>query len=163
MMASGEPFPGRNLIVFVTTGVIVVTLGQALLLPAAVRWARIAPDTSVAQERHSAEIQATEEGLAAIPDLADRLDIDRKVAERLRQEYEKHLRVLHAGDQESHDEQARRYDRQNTDLRLAVLRVKRATVVRLRDEGHIDDIVLRHIQTRLDIEEVRLTRREAIE
>jgi CPA1 family monovalent cation:H+ antiporter len=33
-------------------------------------------------------------------------------------------------------------------------------VVRLRDEGRIDDTVLRQVQTRLDIEEVRLSRRE---
>jgi CPA1 family monovalent cation:H+ antiporter len=44
-----------------------------------------------------------------------------------------------------------------------VLAHKRATVVRLRDESRIDDIVLRQVQTRLDIEEVRLTRREAID
>lgn len=163
VMESGEPFPGRDLIVFVTTGVIVVTLAQALLLPSAVRWARIPTDTSVVQERHLAEIQATEEALAAIPELADTLNVDERVAERLRLEYEKHLRVLHAGDEESQDEQARRYDVQNTELRLAVLAHKRATVVRLRDEGRIDDIVLRHIFTRLDLEEVRLTRREAIE
>jgi CPA1 family monovalent cation:H+ antiporter len=33
-------------------------------------------------------------------------------------------------------------------------------VVRLRDEGEIDDIVLRDVQRRLDVEEVRLTGRE---
>jgi CPA1 family monovalent cation:H+ antiporter len=59
------------------------------------------------------------------------------------------------------DEPALRYDQQYTALRLAVLAHKRATVVRLRDERRIDDIVLRQIQARLDIEEVRLARREA--
>lgn len=162
-MTSGEPFPGRDLIVFVTTGVIVVTLAQALLLPSVLRWANMPADTSIAQERHAAEIQATEEALAAMAGLGERLDVDPKVVDRLRAEYEKHLRVLHAGDDESEDEAARTFDRQNTELRLAVLAHKRATVVRLRDEGRIDDIVLRHIQTRLDIEEVRLTRLEAID
>jgi monovalent cation/hydrogen antiporter len=33
-------------------------------------------------------------------------------------------------------------------------------VLRLRDERRIDDTVLRQIQARLDIEEVRLSRRE---
>jgi monovalent cation/hydrogen antiporter len=46
-VASGEPFPGRDLIVFVTAGVIAVTLLQALVLPAVVRWARLPQDTSV--------------------------------------------------------------------------------------------------------------------
>jgi hypothetical protein len=36
-------------------------------------------------------------------------------------------------------------------------------VLRLRDERRIDDIVLRQIQARLDIEEVRLSRRETVD
>ena len=53
-----------------------------------------------------------------------------------------------------------RHEEQYTALRLALLARKRATVVALRDEQRIDDIVLRQFQTRLDIEEVRLSRRE---
>lgn len=160
---SGQPFPGRDVIIFVTTGVIVVTLGQALILPRVVRWARLPADTSVEQERHLAEIQATEEALAEMPRLGEALDTDMAVVDRLRREYEKHLRVLRAHDPDAHDEPALRYDQQYTDLRLAVLASKRSTVVRLRDEGRIDDIVLRQIQTRLDNEEVRLTRLNAID
>ncbi|WBO64591.1 hypothetical protein [Streptomyces camelliae] len=41
---SGEPFPDRGFIVFVTSGVILVTLmAQGLLLPAAARWAKLPP------------------------------------------------------------------------------------------------------------------------
>jgi monovalent cation/hydrogen antiporter len=36
-------------------------------------------------------------------------------------------------------------------------------VVALRDEQRIDDIVLRQFQTRLDIEEVRLSRPDPVE
>jgi CPA1 family monovalent cation:H+ antiporter len=36
-------------------------------------------------------------------------------------------------------------------------------VVRLRDENRIDDTVLRQIQARLDIEEVRLSQRELVD
>ena len=41
-------------------------------------------------------------------------------------------------------------------LSLALIAHKRHTVVRLRDEHVIDDTVLRQIQSRLDVEEVRL-------
>jgi hypothetical protein len=37
-VGSGEPFPGRDLIIFVTAGVIVMTLVQGLPLPSVVRW-----------------------------------------------------------------------------------------------------------------------------
>jgi monovalent cation/hydrogen antiporter len=147
----------------VTAGVIVVTLAQGLLLPGIMRWAQLPRDTSVEQERHLAETVATEEALAAIPLLADDLGTDLEVTDRLRREYEKHLRVLRANESGVAEEPALRHEQQYTQLRLAVLAYKRATVVRLRDEGRIDDIVLRHVQTRLDIEEVRLTRREAID
>jgi monovalent cation/hydrogen antiporter len=161
-VASGAPFPSRDVIIFVTAGVIVVTLVvQGLLLPVVVRWARLPRDTSVETERHFAEILATEEALAAIPQLAVGLGTDPEVSGRLRREYEKHLRLLRANDVGATDEPALRYDQQYSALRLAVLARKRATVLRLRDERRIDDIVLRQIQARLDIEEVRLSRREA--
>lgn len=161
-VASGEPFPDRELIIFVTAGVILVTLVvQGLLLPGVVRWARLPPDTSVEEERHLAETLATEEALGALPGLADGLGTDPEVTVRLRREYEKHLRLLRANAADADDEPALRYDQQYTALRLAIIAHKRATVVRLRDEHLIDDIVLRQVQTRLDIEEVRLARREA--
>ncbi|WP_258539962.1 hypothetical protein [Streptomyces ipomoeae] len=40
---------------------------------------------------------------------------------------------------------------------LSTIAHKRATIVRLRDERHIDDTVLRRLQADLDNEEVRLT------
>jgi len=160
-VASGAPFPDRDTIIFVTSGVIVVTLFvQGLLLPVVVRWARLPHDGSVDQERHLAETLATEEAIAAIPQLAADLGTDSDVVGRLRREYEKHLRVLHAGDDGAHDETALRYEQQYAALRLALIARKRATVVRLRDERRIDDTVLRQVQARLDIEEVRLARRE---
>ena len=163
-VSSGRPFPDRDLIIFVTSGVIVVTLVvQGLLLPVVVRWARLGHDGSVQTERHLAETTATEEALEAIPQIAAGLDTDPEITARLQREYTKHLRLLHASDGDSADEPALRYDRQYTALRQAVLARKRAVVLRLRDEGRIDDTVLRQIQARLDIEEVRLTRREATE
>ncbi|WBB70023.1 Na+/H+ antiporter [Micromonospora sp. WMMD812] len=163
-LRSGAPFPDRDTIVFVTAGVIVVTLVvQGLLLPVVVRWARLPRDTTAEHERHLAETVATEEALAAIPRVAADLDTDPDVVERLSREYRKRLRVLRASRGEGDDDVALRYDEQYSALRLAVLAHKRAAVVRLRDERRIDDAVLREVQARLDIEEVRLARRETPE
>lgn len=82
---------------------------------------------------------------------------------RLCREYDKHLRVLRASRDDVDDEPALRHDEHYSRLRLAVLAHKRATVVRLRDEGRIDDTVLRQVQTRLDSEEVRLSGRELVD
>ena len=164
LLASGAPFPDRDLIVFVTSGVVVVTLVvQGLLLPAVVRWARLPTDTTVADERRLADTVATEEALAAVGDAARDLGTDEAVVARLRAEYEQHLRVLRTDGAESADDPDRRAEEQYTTLRLALLARKRATVVRLRDERRIDDTVLRQVQWRLDTEEVRLLRREVVD
>jgi CPA1 family monovalent cation:H+ antiporter len=161
-MASGAPFPGRDLIVFVTAGVIAVTLLQGLLLPGVVRWARLPSDNAVEEELRLAQTQATEAAMAALPDVATELGTDPEVVERTRREYAEHLHVLHGGIDDD-DELVTRHEEQYSALRLALLARKRATVVTLRDEQRIDDIVLRQFQTRLDIEEVRLSRREPAE
>lgn len=162
-VASGQPFPDRDLIVFVTAGVIIVTLVlQAPLLPAVVRWARLPPDTSLEAERHLAETLATQEALDAVPQVAAEVGADPEVVDRLRREYEERLAVLRA-DGAGDGEPALRHDRHYAALRLALLARKRATVLRLRDERRIDDTVLRQVQARLDIEEVRLSRVELVE
>jgi monovalent cation/hydrogen antiporter len=157
---SGTPFPDRDTIVFVTFGVIVVTLVvQGLRLPRGVRWARLPQDTSIARELQLAGILAAEEALDALPRVAADLGTDPLVTDRLRREYDKHLRVLRANGDGTEGEDALRYDQHYTALCLALLPRKRATVLRLRDERRIDDSVLFQVQSRLDIEELRLGRR----
>jgi CPA1 family monovalent cation:H+ antiporter len=140
----------------VTSGVIVVTLLQALFLPLVVRWARLPEDGGVAEERQFAERTAAEEALAALPEVAARLGTDPGVVQRTRREYEKHLRLLGTESDELAAPVRRAMDDYGA-LRLELLAHKRATVVRLRDERRIDDTVLRQIQARLDIEEIRLS------
>ena len=169
VLNSGKAFPNRDTIIFVTFGVIVVTLVvQGLLLPPIVRWADLPQDTRITREHHLANTVAAQEALAALPEVAEALEIDSHIAERLRREYDKHLRVLQAnanadGDGEGvQDEEALRYDRQYTELRLALLARKRATVIRLRNERRIDDSVLLGVQSKLDLEELRLSRRTTL-
>lgn len=161
---SGAPFPDRAFIVFVTSGVIVVTLVvQGLLLPGVVRWARLPRDTSVDEEHVLAETTATEEAIKALPRLAAEQGTAPKVVEWLRQEYEANLATVRARGAGTDDDPALLHNRHYTDLRLALIATKRATVVRLRDESRIDDTVLRRLQAALDNEEVRLAGGEQVE
>jgi CPA1 family monovalent cation:H+ antiporter len=156
-LSSGQPFPDRDLIIFVTTGVIVITLVvPALILPAVVRWAQLPPDTAVGEERRLAETLAIKEALQALPRLAAERHIDPEIRDRLCHEYQNHLTILESGEGDSGHQAALRDEQQNAALRTAVIAHKRATVLRLRDEGRIDDTVLRQLQARLDIEDVRL-------
>jgi hypothetical protein len=131
--------------VFVTSGVIVVTLAlQGLALPLVVHWARLPAETTVEEERHLAEAVTTEEALAAMDTIATERGSDQLVVDRMRTEYEKHLGVLRAHGDEADPNPGRHAEADFRALRLGLLGRKRKTVVRLRDEGRIDDTALRH-------------------
>jgi CPA1 family monovalent cation:H+ antiporter len=164
LTAAGTPFPDRDKIVLITLGVVVVTLVlQALALPAIVRWAHLPEDTAMAEEHRLATMMAAEEAFAALPEVAERLGVDESVLHRTRGEYERHLEMLRTDDGADEDEPIRRAEAEYNALRLELIAHKRSTVVRLRDEQRIDDTVLRQIQSRLDLEEVRLARREIVD
>lgn len=165
-VADGSPFPDRELLVFVTGVVIVVTMAQTVILPWVVRWARIPRDRSVALEEWRAESGALNEALAALPDLVQRLDTAPKVAEAVRVAWQAEADALALRCQAVPAElelHPQRLTDDATALRLAMLAERRAVVVRLRDEGDIDDTVLRRLQGRLDSEELHLLRHVPVE
>jgi CPA1 family monovalent cation:H+ antiporter len=96
-----------------------------------------------------------------LPDIAGRLGIDAEVAEHLRSEYDRRLRILRDGEVGDGIDAAG-WEQQYTDLQLALLAHKHDTVIQLRDEGQIDDEVLRQIQDTLDLEKLQTIRRRDV-
>ncbi|MEY9892079.1 Na+/H+ antiporter [Catenulispora sp. MAP5-51] len=168
---NGEPLPDRDVIVFVAAGVIAALMLQAFALPPVVRWADLPEDTVIESERRMATRTAAEEALEALPDIASTLGTAPEIIEMTRREYQKRLNLSRAGDPEDDSEdidddaaeRLRAFDEQYRSLRLALLGNKRATVLRLRSEHQIDDAVLRQIQAKLDVEEVRLSRTQLVQ
>ncbi len=159
MVESGAAFPDRDLIVFVTAGVVVVTIvGQSLVLPAVVRWADFGGRDEVADERRDAERTAIEEALDALPRLAKRLGADDEVVERIRGDYEGHLALVRAEQSDESDHPLLAKRGHAVELELELVRHKSATVLRMRDDGDIDDLVLRQVRAEYDAEETRLLR-----
>jgi CPA1 family monovalent cation:H+ antiporter len=155
-LRSGAPFPDRDLIIVITSGVIVLTLLQALFLPAVIRFARLPLDTSVAEERRLAEGAVLDSAWATLDVTAKNLGTDARVVERVRHELTKR-RALLAADGAS-DDPVVVHDDQYTALQLALIARQRLTLLQLRDDQRIDDIVLRQVQAGLDTEEIRLSR-----
>ncbi|WP_265443101.1 Na+/H+ antiporter [Flexivirga meconopsidis] len=149
---AGAPLPFRDTVIFVTAGVIVVTLAQGLVLPRVVRWAGFAPDTDLRKQRKLAETAAEEAALDALPQFVDEQHIDPAIGDQVRLEIEQHL--LHLT--EPGTDQSLSGRQEYLRLRLALIGTKRAAILRLRDERTIDDTVLRTIQSTLDLEELRL-------
>lgn len=158
---SGAPFPGRDLIVLITCGVILLTLLQALLLPSVVRFARLPTDTSVDEEVQYADEVTLDAAIAALEVTATELGSDALVVERVRRELDKQRRLAQAGGAEG--DPVVQHDNQYTSLLLALIGRRREALLELRDGQRIDDIVLRRLQARLDLDEVRLLRARPLE
>src|SRR6476660_8835564 len=160
-LVSGAPFPDRDLIVLIASGVIVLTLLQALLLPAVVRFARLPVDTSVAEELQFADEYSLDVAIDALDTTASELGSGEMVVQRVRHELDKQRKLLSATGAES--DPVIQHDDQYRNLSLALIGRRREALLELRDEQRIDDIVLRRVQMRLDQEEIRFLRANPLE
>ena len=151
---------GRNEIIFVATGVVILTLVvQGMLLPVAIGWARFEPDTHMDGELAEAHRETTLAALHAIPALAEREQVPDPVRDRIADEYRERLdRMSATATGELHDAHARlaAADEAHAAMRLALLEHKRGVLIRLRDEHTISDTTLRILQARLDRDALRL-------
>lgn len=150
-------FPFRDLIVAATFAVILVTLiFQGLTMPAVIRFARLPEDPTESDELRLAERTATQSALDQLDDIADELESSDDAREAVRTALTEDLERLDRDEDDSRDDDPEEQADQQARLHLRLLAVKREAIVGLRDERHIDDVVLRRIQGRLDIEEIRL-------
>ncbi|HKC61190.1 MAG TPA: Na+/H+ antiporter [Myxococcales bacterium] len=153
-LSDGSPFPQRNLIIFLTFCVIVVTLvGQGLSLPAVIRALGLAGDQGARFELLEARRIVLEAALRRIEEARGK--DDRRWAglyDDLAQHYRARLEAL-SGSREGKAPDAYRKD---SELERELLQVERETAIRLRNEGRISDDVLRQIEQDLDLREARL-------
>ena len=151
------PFPNRDLIVFLTFGVILGTLVvQGLTLPGLIRWLDLEDDRLAEKEEAKARIRAAEAALERLDELIDEDWVNPDTAERMRGLYGfRRDRFRSRFDPESDgaiEDQSFSYQR----LRRELLEAERQELRRLRREGRIDDDVVRRVQRDLDLENERL-------
>lgn len=159
----GADFPGRDLILFLTFCVILLTLvPQGLSLPFVIRSLGLAGE--VEDEEHEeveARLRATEAALARIEDLAEEDWVREDTASRMRGVYEYRRRrfaARFAGQQEDdeeygdYEERSLAYQR----FRRELLSAERTALIQLRSEGRISDEVRRRVERDLDLEDARL-------
>jgi len=154
-VATGAPFPGRDLILAITFTVILSTLIlQGLTLGPLVRFFKVPQDRSHESEENLARREMLAAGDARLLAL-EREGIPKQVVDRVRRRYVARstfeLTLAQGGDGAGHRESL-----QDKHAEEELLRARRRAVVRLRDEQVIDDEVLRHLEEELDLEEMRL-------
>ena len=158
-LTAGQPFTQRDLVIFFTFAVILVTLvGQGLSLVPIIRLLGLERDSSLEREHALAHLVAARAALARLDELATEAWVPEDVLIKMRSHYEQKLRTLtEAIDGEGN----KRFDGHVPDqqqLRQEVLQAERAAVIGLRDHGRIDDETLRLVERELDLEEQRQQR-----
>ena len=161
-LPGGADFPYRDLILFVSFGVIFITLvGLGSMLPLVVRWLGIADagrDEHVAE--HEQEIAARREALAVALQSLDAMTDDRELSD----EVVKLLRARHEirANQlpDSLDPDAHEVTVQGTALTRELIGAERKFIHALLRDGKITDETRRRIERDLDLEEASLANRE---
>jgi Na+/H+ antiporter len=158
----GEGFPYRNLILFVSFGVIFITLvGLGLGLPPVVRWLGIA-QAGRAEHRaeHESEISARRDALGAALKSLDAITDDRELSDEvvklLRARNETRVNQLPDSlDPDKHDVSAT-----GTELTRELIAAERKSIHLMLRDGKITDEIRRRIERDLDLEEASLANRE---
>jgi len=161
-LASGEAFPDRDLILFVSFGVIFVTLvGLGLSLPQVVRWLGVLQAGRAEHiAEHESEIAARREALGVALQSLDALTEDRELSDEvvrlLRARHE--IRANQLPDSlnpDAHDVSAA-----GTALTRELIAAERKFIHVLLRDGKITDEIRRRIERDLDLEEASLANRE---
>ena len=156
-LQSGSPFPGRDLIFFLTFVAIVATLVlQGLTLPLLIRVLGIKDDRSMEKEELEARLKANKAALARLNEIAESDPTKADALQRLRVEYEDHIRQLEGAEPESAGTPLRLFSSEYERLSKEALRTERLSILQLRNKDVISDEVLRRIQRDIDLAEERL-------
>jgi Na+/H+ antiporter len=154
---AGAPFPARDLILFLTFSVILVTLvGQGLTLPLVIRTLGLEDDGIEDREDAKARVHAAEAALARLEELVAADWVRDDTAERMRGAYRfrtnRFRARLDAGDDGSIESRSQDYQR----LRRELLDAERRALLDLRRSGAISNEVWIRVGRDLDLEDQRL-------
>ena len=155
--SAGAPFPDRDLILFVTFGVIVVTLiGEGVVLPSVVRWLALPRDADEERRRENeAELKARLQTLKVAEGELERLaadgDTEPNVLGLLQARQEGRARQL------PRDAGGKEAIASALALRAELINAERQYIYRLLQQGQITDEARRRIERELDLEEAAIT------
>jgi Na+/H+ antiporter len=149
-IADGSPFPHRDLIVFLTFCVILVTLVfQGLTLPALIRMLGLAETGGPKCEQQQARKLVLQTTLARLEEIRSG---DLSDSAELYDDLARHYRQRLASVSGNRSQIYSRY----LDVSRSLLAVERQAALQLRDQGRLTDEVLREMERELDLNETRL-------
>jgi CPA1 family monovalent cation:H+ antiporter len=160
--AGSAPFPGRNLIIFLTFCVIFATLVlQGLSLPAVIKLLGLREETYVAdREEAQARIQVAEAAKARLEELSaadGATELQRTRTAQLSAFYDDRIRHFRSHLQGAAEEERAEIEHEvDHTLRRETLEAERATLVMMRTQNLINDDIYHRIETDIDLAETQL-------
>jgi CPA1 family monovalent cation:H+ antiporter len=160
-IADGRLFPDRDLILFLTFAVILVTLvGQGLLLPVVIRWLGLADAGRIErQTMRSEEFAARRVAIAAAIDQLDEITTARGLPEEVVAPIRAHQqsRLNHVWHRSEDGEEHQRIIALHDEIEKLLISVERDRINELYRIGQLKDEARRRIERDLDLREARLT------
>ncbi|MFM0404175.1 Na+/H+ antiporter [Paraburkholderia aspalathi] len=167
MLPNGTPLPGRDLAIFIASGVILLSLLVAVVaLPLLLSGWRRGKDPHAAEEA-MARTMAAQAAIRAVDEVHDRdcADLDESasayaadVTARVMDIYRRRLATLE--DEQAPREMARRADALEFRMKLAAMRAERKVLLALRNSQAINDETLNKLMREVDLSETALTVRK---
>ena len=167
MLPNGTPLPGRDLAIFIASGVILLSLLVAVVaLPLLLSGWRRGKDPHAAEEA-MARTMAAQAAIRAVDEVHDRdcADLDESasayaadVTARVMDIYRRRLATLE--DEQEPREMARRADALEFRMKLAAMRAERKVLLALRNSQAINDETLNKLMREVDLSETALTVRK---
>ena len=155
-LADGSPFEQRNIIIFLTFSVILVTLVlQGLTLPALIRALGLAGGSESSAEEQEARRSILQSTMAYLDKVREQDTEHSGIYEDLAHHLRHRLALLSQDGNLDDSADPNEYQR-FVEASRAMIQHERATAVRLRNEGRIGDEMLREIERELDLNEARL-------
>ena len=159
--AQGQPFPGRDLIVFVAFAVILVTLiGQGLTLPAVIRRLGIGGESRGADQEISAQLRMARVALEGLDAVAAETGAAAEAVDRVTSFYVDRIERLERQcrthtDRKLDDTDDTRLHRGTHALLERLLDLERAELQRMQNRAIVDNLVVRRLQRSLDLLRLR--------
>lgn len=158
--ATGAPFPDRDLILFLTFAVILITLvGQGLMLPWVIRTLGLAHAGRKEREAYRVEeYAARSEGVKAAMKLLDELaaerDLSPDVVDVARAQHQD--RLQHIEDGSSGDSTGKKHGQLHDEVERLLIAAERERINDLFRDGKLNDDARRRIERELDMREAHL-------
>jgi len=163
--ADGQPFPARDLILFLTFLVILVTLvGQGLLLPSVIRLIGLAQAGQ--KERRADRIEedrARRQAIEAVIERLDQLAAERHLPEEVIKPLRAHHRdrLKHALRSSDGDHGHKQLTGLDDEIELLLIDAEREHINKASRSGELKDEARRRIERELDLREAHIANRQA--